>query len=189
MTFRTSVRVDDRAMRRDLKRVKGPIAARVKRRALNRAGAKSRTATVREVSRATGIKQKTIRQRVVLRKAARRRFRVVITALLLGVRAIDAGNPRQTATGVRVGKRTFPGAFVATVGNGKRGVFRRKPEAASATGRDSKGRLKKGRLPIEHERIPIDAVTRAAALRAVNTVGAAEFVREAERLLQRELRR
>lgn len=189
MAFTASVRVDDRRMRRDLKRVKGPISRKVMRQALNRAGTRSRTAAVRETAKDTGIKQKVIRERMKLRRASRRRLRAVLTALTLGVRAIDAGKARQNAAGVRVAGRSFPGAFITTVPSGKQGVFRRKPSAASSTGRDSKGRPKKNRLPIEHVRIPIRTEATRAALKAVNTVGAREWVKEAERLLARELRK
>lgn len=174
MTFKSSVRVDDRAMRRDLRRVKKTVARRATYQALNRAGSRSRTATARAVSKATGIKQSVIRGRLKLTRASRRRLRATLTALLLGVRAGDVGKARQNARGVKVARRQFDGAFVADLGSKKGAVMRRKGAA---------------RLPIRHERIEISQDAQREALKAINTVGAKEFVRECERLLARALRR
>ena len=107
-------------------------------------------------------------------RATRRRLKATLTALILGVRAGDAGNARQNARGVKVARRQFNGAFVTTLGSKKGAVMRRKGAA---------------RLPIRHERIEISEDAQREALKAINTVGAREFVRECERLLARSLRR
>ena len=67
------------------------------------------------------------------------------------IRAGYLGKPRQQKRGARVGKHTFPGAFVASMASGYTGIFTRRDAAASATGVDSKGRPRKGRLPLEEQ--------------------------------------
>jgi len=56
---------------------------------------------------------------------------------------------RGVTVGVNKGKRTLiKSAFIATMKSGHVGVFVRERDAAIASGRDGKGRLRKGRLPI-----------------------------------------
>lgn len=107
--------------------------------------AKSRTAR-----RLRTQARKALRENLSLRSAAilRARLRLRNTrddaSLWVGLNNLPVtafkGRPRQTASGVSVGGREFPGAFVGRGGGGNRLVFRR---------------VGRSRLPIEVETVPI----------------------------------
>ena len=102
--------------------------------ALNRSAAWARTRTVRELAASLNVPQKTLRKRVRIYRA-RRRQTPIRASLWIGLkRPITAaelsGTVTSTATGtVKIGRRIFKQAFIATMPGGHSGVFTRKPGA------------------------------------------------------------
>ena len=105
---------------------------RIIARSLNKAVAKARTQTARELSQAKGLPQKVLKRRIQGYKATPNRPKA---ALWVGTRkAITAkelgGGLGSTAGGhVKVGRRVFKSAFRATMPSGHTGIFTRKPTA------------------------------------------------------------
>lgn len=99
------------------------------------------------------------------------------------ITAINLGTPRQTRRGVRVGKQFFDGAFIAKLAS-QRHVVKRSDEAVFAKGRDKKGRVRRGRLPIEVQAASIDFDHADRVLTREAEVG---MRRELPRLLSAEL--
>lgn len=107
----------------------------------------------------TGIPRKALKGRVIQTVKPGQRFGQV----WIGLSPIDAakvGKAKQTSSGVKVGRRDFDHAFLATV-NGSEKVFRRRfrGPGSSQQGRDG------GRLPIDKVTIPISEKGREVANR------------------------
>lgn len=169
-----SVRADVRRITRDLQVVRKRIVPQVFSMAANRAIAKVRTDSVRELSGVKGIKQKIIRGRFKTRKATRTRQTAILRLRYSRVPMIITGNARETRKGVRVGKRSVDGAFIAK-GRNRRAVFRRQGDVP--------------RFPIQEQVIPLEPEARGFTSRNMRTVGRDTFRREFRRLLRSRLKK
>ena len=111
----------------DVQQKKVPVATS---RAINRAVSKVRTETRRDVSRRMGVQQKHIKGSFAIRRASRYVLSGVLTSRGRPIKLIYFKGTRQLKAGVKssaYGKsRTHPGTFIANVGAGHRGAFRRK---------------------------------------------------------------
>lgn len=99
-------------------------------RALNKTARWLRTRIARETAHALNIKLSLVRRTLVLVRARRGSTHASVgQAKRSGVlNAIYLGNARQQARGVRVGRRHYDRAFIATMPSGFTGMFRRKPD-------------------------------------------------------------
>lgn len=116
----------------------GAKVSRVVPRALNRAGTSARAAMVPLVAKDMGMKSGTVRERIVPVKADAGRlvFTLRASAKRIPLIEFDAKGPRPSygrGRGVSArgasGRKTYPRAFLATVGSGHEGVFERKTSA------------------------------------------------------------
>jgi hypothetical protein len=126
----------------------GRLAAQ---RAVRKTLAYVRTHGRRALSQATDVPLKALRlrKRVAVKTAfTGNRLAGIAWFGTLPIKAAALGPPRQTKTGAKVRGHVFPGAFVATMPTGYRGVFRR-------SGAD--------RLPIREETVPLDTAEAAVA--------------------------
>jgi predicted transcriptional regulator len=105
-------------------------------RAINRALASGQTVGVREVARDLKLRQADVRKFVKVEPATKFKLlgRIYASAKRLPVILFGA---RQTRSGVtaRTAQRTYPGAFIATMGSGHTGVFMRKTPTRSRKGK------------------------------------------------------
>ncbi|WP_163833377.1 hypothetical protein [Spartinivicinus ruber] len=120
--------------------------------AANRAAVKAcqwlRTHSAREIGQTLNIKRSVLKQRMKIYP----RYREGQVKFWVGLNRIGAhrlGNPTVAKQGVKVGRRYYAGAFIEPMRSDQLLVFKRKPEARYAQGRDSQGRLRRHRLPIE----------------------------------------
>ncbi|WP_257835024.1 phage tail protein [Burkholderia glumae] len=93
------------------------------RRTLRKTGAWIKSQTVKEVGHATGIRQKVLRQRMLFFMRSADTGKV-----WLGLNPLEAhrlGAARSTRTGMRVGRRTFEGAWRKTTAQPDGPIFRR----------------------------------------------------------------
>ena len=104
---------------------------RVASRAINKTATTVRSRTVKAISRGSGIKQKTVRQKTILRKAGYKKLSATISILRKGIPMMDL-SARQTKKGVTFrnawqgGKRQkLRHAFISTMSSGHKGVFER----------------------------------------------------------------
>lgn len=94
-------------------------------RALRGAGKWLRTHSVRELGRELGIVQRPLRQRFKLySRIAQGEVKIWVGLSPLSVHYL--GNPRQTPSGVRVGRKNYDGAFVNPMRSRQVMVWRRK---------------------------------------------------------------
>lgn len=145
-----------------------PLAAA---RALNRSGSSVQTAAVRAVAGDLKIAQKDVRPAMRLERATARSLvaRLVVTGKRIALYAFRARQTRQGVTyDLGRGRRVALGAFIARMGTGHVGVFRRRTAK---------------RLPLSRELMgpSLPHVFTAAAI-------AAERERLAHELLQKNLR-
>ena len=140
----------------------------------------------RGISRETGIAQKALRARLHHIMYTRRDLRAVVWLGLNAVPAHLTGTPRQSARGVRVAKRSYPGAFHARVYGEEQKVWIRRaskhfdPQLYPYNKRSSRrwGALsdeQAGRFPVVLARVPIKDVGERVAER--------EYARVDKRLL------
>ena len=188
MAISVDLRADIRAVTKDLKVVRGPMVRRIASQTLNRTLRKVRTDAVDEASSELSIKKSAIRRRFKLFGATRRRLIAEVLALILNVRAIEAGRVgQQTRRGIRAAGRTFQSAFFANVGSGgRRGIFTRKEPGQRRT----RGRSKEAspNLPIIEATIPIASKIDTILVKLINTTAARFFRKEFERRMRVELR-
>lgn len=122
---------------------------------------KYKTVVKRELSKRTGLPQKLFAPRIqtgatkVLQNGHVQGSLWVGTYRIPLVKTINAGYLRAGGGSVSVGtarKDKYSlarGTFLAEMNSGHQGIYQRKAAAATARGRDSRGRVRKGRLPIE----------------------------------------
>lgn len=131
-----TVRVTSSDFRERIARLKRP--GKVLARALNRSIDSGKTAAIREVAADMGLKSSDVRELVKVKKATAENLTATIYASARRVPLIKFGArgkepSRGKGPGVRAklkgGAGTYPNAFIATVGNGHRGVFQRKAGA------------------------------------------------------------
>ena len=96
-------------------------------RAINRTALWVQSKSAREISSATKIQLKLIRQKLRVIKANRSSLKSFILANLYGIKASKLGNVKQDASGASVAGFRFDGAFVAKMPkSGHTGIFKRK---------------------------------------------------------------
>lgn len=188
-----SVNGDVKDIVRDLKLRQPQIVKRSTLTALNRANAKVFTEAKREVRKRTGVPLKhykskirkynarfnNLRARVWMGLGARIRLAAVNTGKKINRKwepLIDAASLED---------KTLANAFRATMPNGSDGIFIRRRNAGAKGGRDSKGQLKRNRLPIRAVTLDITKESSEAVIHAGNVYGRAEF----ERVFKREFER
>lgn len=172
---------------RNLTAVEREVFPKANARALNRAGAKMRTESVRAISKAMGIKQKVVRDRVRLHKAtpAKPTFRLRFEGNAFNLIRFKA---RQFKKGVKASpwgdRKLYERSFIATI-NGTDVVMIRQEKGGSLV----------GRLPIRPMLGPGIAKTaneeRAQAVRedVMRTVYPAELERQLKMLVERVMKR
>lgn len=191
------VRVDQRGVDEVLEALRLTPAAitRATQRALRKLGQWLLRKVQRDVSKTEHIALNVLRHRFRVYADSRVKIGLAVKAWF-GTRPIPAdrlGNPRQTRTGVRVGKRSFPHAFLASMynvgaGEKRKGVWQRVETAGSdkriadPQARERIGKKVDGRFPIFKPKIVIDDAVRAA-LRGLESELEARFMT----LLKQEL--
>jgi len=115
------------------------------RRALNRTASTVRTAFRRELRLGLDLRAAAVLRRRLRMARQKRRNRGASIEIWLGQNDMAPGafkgKPQQTGSGVTFRGQTFPGAFVATMANGKRSIWKRRTD---------------GRLPILEQTIPVE---------------------------------
>lgn len=140
--------------------VERKLIPRAEARAANRTASHLRTRYVRGLSQRTRVRQKTLRRKVKQRNAKAGQLASVWFGLL-PVPLASIPGVRQVASGVRgPGGIDEPGAFIARVGPGHRGVFKRKTRK---------------RLPIRQQMHRIDAEARQVLADATDGGALFEF--------------
>ena len=148
-----SFKLDTRDMVRLITKVR-ERAPRAIARAINKSAKSTKTAMVKAVREDMGLKAKDVRDGLVLRQARPGRnptARIIVSKKPIPLIAFGGTQLKRAGWRSRMkgGARTYPGAFKATMQSGDVGVFRLDKERAKTnTGRDRRGRLKRGRLPI-----------------------------------------
>ncbi len=137
-------------------------------RALNKTALWLKSQAAKEISKEKQIKLTVMRKRLRIIKARTSMLEVLIKANLYAVKASSTGKMRQTRTGIKVGKHQFIGAFIATMPDGHRGVFKREGKAA---------------LPIKEIKLPLEP----EALKIISELVNYEVEKVFEKFLQREL--
>jgi hypothetical protein len=176
-----------RPLGRNLNAVEREVFPKANSRALNRAGMKMRTESVRHVSKAMGIKQKDVRDRVRLMKAtpAKPSARLDFEGSAFNLIRFKA---RQLKKGVKAApwgdRKLYPRSFVATINGTKLVMIREK-----------KGGHMVGRLPIRPMLGPgiakIANEPKAQAVRedVMRTVYPSELERQLRMMVERVMRR
>ena len=141
-------------------------------RALNKTARWLRTRITKETAEAFNIKQSLVRKTLVLVRAKRGSVQATVgQAKRTGaLNAIYLGQARQQASGVRVARRHYDKAFIATMPRGFTGVFRRKPSSA--------------RLPI----MPVQIVITGKMADVMERLAEQPAKQQFNKLFERELR-
>ncbi|APR98991.1 phage tail protein [Wolbachia endosymbiont of Folsomia candida] len=137
-------------------------------RALNKTALWLKSQAAKEISEEKQIKLTVVRKRLRIIKARASTLEVIIKANLYAARASSLGSMRQTKMGTKAGKYMFDNAFIATMPEGHRGIFKRKGRAA---------------LPIQEVKLPLEPEASKIVKELVNYEVEAIF----EKFLQREL--
>ena len=126
--------LDIRSLQKDLLEM-GQQAPLIMARALNRAAVSGQTAMVKAVSADTGIAAKNVKREIQIDKANRSRPMVALTIagrriplIAFGARGPEPSRGRGRGVSYRLpgGRGRVPNAFIATMGSGHRGVFKRR---------------------------------------------------------------
>jgi len=126
---------------------------RVMRRAINRTVDSAATDLKRRVSKEANAKAGKVSKGIGKKKASFTNLSGSVSADFYRLGLTEFKGTRQTQRGVTYnieygGRQLFESGFIATMDSGHRGAFAREENAAASTGRDKKGRTRKGRLPI-----------------------------------------
>lgn len=185
VTVRSDIKQFERAMKEQPK-----LLRKAQSMALNKTMPKVMTAARRDASAPTGIQQKVIRPRFRFKgrlKATADRLEAVIILDARPIPAHHIGTARQNRAGVKVGKKQFPGAFLApTMGSSKTMVFERYGQPRKMTAGNYVGQRKQ---PIRRIGVSIEKEAEAATRKALNTIGVLEYPRELERAINLQLSR
>jgi hypothetical protein len=155
--LKISVKVDVEQALRKL-RLTQEEAKKAIPRALNKTATTARAQAAREiVSAGYGIKVGAIKKGISIRRASQSELRAIVRAAGRPIPLVNYG-ARQTKVGVSVavlhGRRTIPGAFIATMRSGHKGIFVRVGSAlhrslVAAGVKKAKSAGKKHGLPID----------------------------------------
>lgn len=155
--------------------------------ALNKTSALINTATRKAMAQELGFAQKHFKKRLKVFRAKRNKWESsnwVGTKIQIPVSAVfksGAAQMRYSKASVNV---PLGELFTATMPTGHKGVFYKKPGAKGKVGRDSKGRVKKGRLPIQEVMIDLSE----AANKVLPPTGRRIVSSDFSRLLAHELK-
>ena len=159
------IKVDEsklRAVERQVREIPGAMK-RIVPPAINITATTARATTARAIAEQIKWQVTQVKKGISIIKARRNIWtaRVKVTSKEIPLILFGA---RQTKNGVsyqidkRAGRKTIKGAFIQTMPttgekqkNGHKGVFLRRRSAKTSEGRDTKGRLRKGRLPIKEQ--------------------------------------
>jgi hypothetical protein len=165
MPFQVTLEIDDREFQR-MVRQGDKIYRAAAASALNKAMAEVRTASARAIREKTRIPVRTVRRRMFIRRATTRNIIAQLKVYAKPINAAGLTRQRRHGAPVRVaaGHAMPPGSFLMRPVRGGVIVARRKSFAAAANApdwlkrvesavrgggaRDSKGRLRRGRLPV-----------------------------------------
>ena len=129
-----SFALDIETLRKDLLEL-GRQAPIVMARALNRAAVSGQAAMVKVITADTGMAAKNVKREIVIDKASRTRPVVALTIagrriplIAFSARGPEPSRGRGRGVSYRLpgGRGKIPNAFIATMGSGHRGVFKRK---------------------------------------------------------------
>jgi len=128
--------------------------------AINLTATTARACLARDLKEDVNLKISAIKKRIILHRANKKNWRARLRPSRKGIPLILYG-ARQTKKGVTYKdveeqRVLMEGAFIQTMPitgakqkKGHKGVFERDPDDLFSTGRDTKGRVRKGRLPIK----------------------------------------
>ncbi|APR98965.1 phage tail protein [Wolbachia endosymbiont of Folsomia candida] len=136
--------------------------------ALNKTALWLKAQAAKEISKEKQIKLTVMRKRLRIIKARASTLEVLVKANLYAVSASSLGSMRQTKMGAKAGKYMFDNAFIATMPEGHRGVFKREGRTA---------------LPIKEVKLPLEP----EASRIISELVIHEVEAVFEKFLQREL--
>lgn len=152
----------------NLNRISQTAAPRAVSQAINRVASRAVSRSASRVAKEVKVKRKLVKERARLRRASPANMVARIRVNRGDLPAIKLGpvrmqlSRRKGAVGragsvLKVGNRSYDGAFVQQLNNGRWQILRRLPEAKTVdkTKRDSKGRLMRNRLPLEVIKIPM----------------------------------
>ena len=166
-----SARLDDRAVRRMLAKLKEKDIPKVQARALNRALSTVITRSRRQIATDMDMPQKAIRRRYFKKQQRRARPKRLAASFVVGTLDIPVrfykGAKRNVATGAKVGARYFEGGFVRAP-KGTPLVFQRKTQR---------------RLPIEQVKVAFDPAP--VVYTVIRRDGAEVFVKRIKHELER----
>lgn len=159
---------------RDLKANQPNLVRKATVTALTRANNKVFTEAKREVRARTGIPVKHYKTKIKKFPAKFNALRARVWMGLgqkLSLAKVNTGKKINKKWAKLIDKKSLDGntlanAFKATVKNGHKGIFVRNKRAAGKAGRDSKGRLKQGRLPLNEVVLDITELATLAILEA-----------------------
>jgi len=151
-----SIKGDIHKMTQSLNRLQKTLVPTATITALNKTGTRIKTNVVRNLSTRTGIQQKILRKRIRIYKA--RRNRAVLTVwfgsydITYASFTSKRSAVKTTKTGIRIGRRQFPGAFRATMKSGHTDYYQRTGKARLP--------IKKAAVSIEHDANAVMSKTR-----------------------------
>ena len=137
-------------------------------RALNKTAAWLKSQSTKQISTATNLQQKLIRKRLRMIKANQTSLIALMIARLHDIRASSLGAMKQTAKGAKAGKYGFSSAFVATMPNKYRSIFKRETKRS---------------LPIEEITLPLEPTASNIIMELANT----EVMQKFDRYFEHEL--
>lgn len=172
--MRVNIKGDVRRVVRDFKHLRKTVVPQAFAQAANRAMRGVRTETTRELAGLKNVKQKIIRQRFRMFSASRNRMATELILRYSRVPVVITGNAKETRRGVRVGRRSIPGAFIGK-GRNRTAVFKRADGVA--------------RFPIKEQVIQLEPEARVFTKRNVRTVGRRRFKKEFRRILNLKLKK
>lgn len=205
MTFSVKVSGSIAAVTRDLDNQARRVIPRTAAQALNYAGGKVQTISVKEIATDFGIPPSALTGKLSGPEGARRRrgkrlfmkqkanvkrLSVQILALVYPLLSSAVGTPKQANNygGSFSGRYFFRGGFVRQTKSGHKAVFKRqgstRPVGAGARGRPAA----RGALPIDEQTVRIEPKASTIIGNVVKTKARVLFSREFERLLRVKLR-
>lgn len=175
--FQLNIAADIQALNRGISSLNRDLVDKAIPRSLNKGILKTRSVAVKEIAPQFKVNQREIRRKMFIKRANKFNGRATVffsprglNPVKLGLSAAQADNLYK---GPRVGK-----AFLATMPNGSQQYVVRVPKSTSSSGRDSKGRLRRGRLPVRSIRVRIGRPGVKALNDALNNEGVQAFIRE-----------
>ena len=169
-----SVKGDIKQVTRYLTAIEKKHTPKATSQALNRTRQKLLTLVMRSISKRFRVKRKLIKGRLSFTKATPRKLGVTIRGFWSDIPLIRFGRARETRTGVKVGRQSVPGGFIAVMRSGHHAIMKRH-------GAD--------RLPIDEQKVSIRADAHRITTVHVKRKALRIFLPEFNRLMTRSLKR